>query len=145
MKKSEFPTAQEYASEKAQHPKATVVDIRSEQAHITDSYGNHVLFDVNDQCMRLAVFETEYRWHYHPKSDELFLVVAGELQIDFENGNCATLTEWQAIVVPAGVVHRTRAVGRMVNVTYKKQGAETVFAEPPSDGYAGSLPSTPAT
>jgi mannose-6-phosphate isomerase-like protein (cupin superfamily) len=129
---SEFPTAQEYSSERAHYPAMTVVDIRSEQAAITDSYKNQVLFNVNKECMRLSVFEGEYRWHHHPDSDELFLVVAGELQIDFESGAPVTLTEWQSVVVPAGTVHRTRAIGRAVNVTYEKQGAQTVFVEPPS-------------
>ncbi len=131
--KSEFPTAQEYSSQKAQHPAMTVVDIRAEQADITGSYKNQVLFDINKECMRLSVFEGEYRWHHHPDSDELFLVVAGELQIEFGAGTQATLTEWQSMVVPAGTVHRTRAIGRTVNVTYEKRGAQTVFVEPPSD------------
>jgi mannose-6-phosphate isomerase-like protein (cupin superfamily) len=108
----------------------TVVDIRSEQAAITDSYKNQVLFNVNKECMRLSVFEGEYRWHHHPDSDELFLVVAGELQIDFEGRAQVTLTEWQSMVIPAGTVHRTRALGRTVNVTYEKQGAQTVFVDP---------------
>jgi mannose-6-phosphate isomerase-like protein (cupin superfamily) len=111
----------------------TVVDIRSEQAEITDFYKNQVLFDINKECMRLAVFEGEYPWHHHPDSDELFLVVAGELQIEFEGGAEATLTEWQSMVVPAGAVHQTRAIGRTVNITYEKQGAQTVFVEPPSN------------
>jgi mannose-6-phosphate isomerase-like protein (cupin superfamily) len=128
--KSKFPTAQEYSSQKAHYPTMTVVDIRSEQAAITDSYKNQVLFNVNKECMRLSVFEGEYRWHYHPDSDELFLVAAGELQIDFEGRAQVTLTEWQSMVIPAGTVHRTRAVGRTVNVTYEKQGAQTVFVEP---------------
>ena len=109
----------------------TVVDIRSKQAGITDSYKNQVLFNINKECMRLSVFEGEYRWHYHPDSDELFLVVAGELQIDFEGGARVTLTEWQSIVVPAGSVHRTHAIGRTVNITFEKQGAQTVFVESP--------------
>lgn len=127
---SEFPTADEYSSEKARHPALAVVDIRAEQAAVADAYRNQVLFDIDDACMRLAVFEGEYRWHHHPDSDELFLVVAGELQIDFEDGRRASLTEWQGIVVPAGTVHRTRAIGRTVNVTFEKQGARTVFVEP---------------
>lgn len=127
---SEFPTAEEYSSEKARYPAMTVVDIRSEQAAITEFYKNQVLFDVNKECMRLSVFEGEYRWHHHPDSDELFLVVAGELQIEFEGGILATLTEWQGLVVPARTVHRTRAIGRTVNVTFEKQGAQTVFVEP---------------
>jgi len=129
--KSKFPTAQEYSSQKAHYAAMTVVDIRSEQAGITDSYKNQVLFNINQECMRLSVFEGEYRWHYHPDSDELFLVVAGELQIDFEGGARVTLTEWQSMVVPAGSVHRTRAIGRTVNITFEKQGAQTVFVESP--------------
>ena len=124
---SEFPTAKEYSAESAQYPAMTVVDIRSEQADITDSYKNQVLFNINKECMRLSVFEGEYRWHHHPDSDELFLVVAGELQIDFEGSAQVTLKEWQSVVVPAGTVHRTRAIGRTVNITYEKQNAQTVF------------------
>lgn len=130
---TEFPTAQEYASQRALYPAMTVVDIRAEQAGITDAYRNQVLFDINKECMRLSVFEGEYRWHCHPDSDELFLVVAGELQVDFEGAAQVTLTEWQSIVIPAGTVHRTRAIGRTVNVTYEKQGAQTIFMEPPSN------------
>lgn len=127
--KSGYPTAAEYASERARHRPLTVIDIRSEQATVTGSYSNRVVFDVNENCMRLAVFEGEYRWHEHPDSDELFLVVAGELQVDFQDGARVTLAEWQSLVVPAGIVHRTRAIGRTVNLTFEKRHARTVFVE----------------
>ena len=107
----------------------TVIDIRAEQAKIRDSYKNQVLLDANDGCLRLAVFVGEYRWHQHPDSDELFLVVAGELQIDFVGGVQVTLTEWQSLVVPAGTIHRTRAIGRTANLTFERQAAQTVFVE----------------
>jgi mannose-6-phosphate isomerase-like protein (cupin superfamily) len=127
--KSQFPSAHEYSSEAARFPGLTVVDIRAEQAAVTESYRNQVLVDVNTDCMRLAVFEGEYRWHHHPDSDELFLVVAGTLQIDLADGNRIELTEWQSVVIPAGTVHRTRAIGRTVNITYERIGAQTVFVE----------------
>jgi mannose-6-phosphate isomerase-like protein (cupin superfamily) len=126
-----LPTAAEYSSEKARFPAMTVVDIRAEQAAVTETYRNQVLFDVNEDCVRLAVFEGEYRWHRHPDSDELFVVVAGRLEIDFEDGRQVTLTEWQSVVVPAGTVHRTRAIGRTVNLTCEKQAARTVFTDAP--------------
>lgn len=122
-----FPTAQEYSAEKARLPALTVVDIHAEQQAVTEAYRNQVLLDINGDCMRLSVFEGEYRWHQHPDSDELFLVVAGELEIDFEGGAQARLKPWQCLVVPAGTVHRTRAIGRTVNVTFEKQAASTVF------------------
>src|SRR3546814_8835429 len=77
-----FPTAAEYASGRARHGALAVVDLQAEQAAVTADYDNRVLLDVDDHCMRLAVFEGEYRWHQHPESDELFLVVAGTLAID---------------------------------------------------------------
>ena len=129
--KSRFPSAQEYSAQTARYPALAVVDIRAEQAAVTESYRNEVLVDVNTDCMRLSVFEGEYRWHHHPDSDELFLVVAGKLQIDLAGGNRLELTDWQSVVIPAGTVHRTRAIGRTVNITYEKSGAQTVFVEAP--------------
>ena len=126
---SRFPSAQEYSSQTARHPALAVVDIRAEQAEVTETYRNQVLFDINADCMRLAVFEGEYRWHQHPDSDELFLVVAGTLQIDLADGNRIELGEWQSVVIPAGTVHRTRAIGRTVNLTCEKKGAQTVFVD----------------
>src|SRR5258706_6915503 len=113
--KSQFPSAQEYSAQTALYPALVVVDISAEQAAVTESYRNQVLVDVNNNWMRLAVFEGEYRWHYHPDSDELFLVVEGTLQIDLAGGNRIELTEWQSVVIPAGTVHRTRAIERTVN------------------------------
>jgi mannose-6-phosphate isomerase-like protein (cupin superfamily) len=127
----DYPSAEAYSAEAALHPAMTVVDLRSEATKVSEPYRNQVLFDINDGCMRLAVFEGEYRWHCHPASDELFLVVGGKLEIEFGDGRRVSLTEWQGIVVPAGMVHRTRAVGRTVNVTFEKQNAETVFVDPP--------------
>jgi mannose-6-phosphate isomerase-like protein (cupin superfamily) len=124
---TEFPSAKDYSAEQARFPALTVVDIRAEQGAVTEAYRNQVLLDVNDHCLRLSVFEGEYRWHSHPDSDELFLVVAGQLEIDFQDGVQARLAPWQCLVVPAGTVHRTRALGRTVNVTFEGQAARTVF------------------
>jgi mannose-6-phosphate isomerase-like protein (cupin superfamily) len=132
---SRFPSAQEYSAQTARYPALAVVDIRAEQAEqaevaeVAEAYRNQVLVDVNTHCMRLAVFEGEYRWHHHPDSDELFLVVAGTLQIDLADGHRLELGEWQSVVIPAGTVHRTRAIGRTVNVTFEEHGARTVFVE----------------
>ena len=125
----DFPSAEDYSAQTARYPALVVVDVVAEQSAVTDPYKNQVLLNVNADCMRLSVFEGQYRWHQHPDSDELFLVVAGQLQIEFERGHQLTLKEWQSVVVPAGTVHRTRAVGRTVNLTYERQYSRTVFVE----------------
>ncbi|MDG6349566.1 cupin domain-containing protein [Luteimonas sp. 8-5] len=125
-----LPSAEEYSAEMARYDHLEAVDLEALQLAVTEPYKNQVLFNVNSECMRLAVFEGEYRWHFHPRSDELFVVLAGELHIEFEDRAGVALTPLQCLVVPAGTVHRTRAVGRTVNITFEQQGAETVFVEP---------------
>lgn len=128
-----FPSAEEYSAQKARHPRLSVVDIRAFQRAVTGPYRNEVLSDFNEDCLRLAVFEGQYRWHCHPDSDELFLVFTGTLQIELAGRDALELSEWQSVVIPAGVIHRTRAIGRTVNLTCEKQGARTVFVEGPPD------------
>jgi len=127
--KAHLPSADEYAAQNARYPDSMVVDIRACQRAINEPYRNDVLSNVNGECLRLAVFEGEYRWHCHPDSDELFLVAAGKLQIDLAGAGTMELTEWQYAVIPAGTAHRTRAIGRTVNVTFEKQHARTVFTD----------------
>ncbi len=126
---SQYPSAEEYSAQTARFAGLTVVDIGQLHKAVSEPYVNDVLADINSDCMRMSVFEGEYRWHCHPDSDELFLVVDGRLQIDFAERRTVELAPWQFIVVPAGTVHRTRAIGRTVNVTFERQGALTEFVE----------------
>jgi mannose-6-phosphate isomerase-like protein (cupin superfamily) len=81
--------------------------------------------------LRLAVFNDVYRWHVHPTSDELFLVVEGLLVIDLEGGVELRLRPWQSVTIPAATIHRTRAIGRTVNLCFEALAADTVFVEEP--------------
>jgi mannose-6-phosphate isomerase-like protein (cupin superfamily) len=126
---TKFPSAEAYSNEPIRHAPLEVVDVVAEQRAVTADYCNMVLNRVNVSCLRLAVFHGEYRWHHHPSSDELFLVVEGLLEIDLADGHKLALHPWEAVVVPAGTVHRTRAVGRTVNLTFEALAAETVFVD----------------
>jgi mannose-6-phosphate isomerase-like protein (cupin superfamily) len=122
-------TAERYANEPVRYAPLEVVDLAGEGAAVTEPYRNMVISRVNDSCLRLAVFEEAYRWHYHPTSDELFIVVAGCLAIDLEDGREIRLQPWQCVTIPAGVRHRTRAVGRTTNLCFERLSAETVFID----------------
>ena len=124
-------TAKEYANEPVRYPALQVVNLSAEGAAVTERYRNMVINRVNDSCLRLAVFEEAYRWHYHPASDELFVVVDGCLAIDLEDGRELRLEPWQCVTIPAMTRHRTRAIGRTVNLCFEKLAAETVFIDSP--------------
>jgi mannose-6-phosphate isomerase-like protein (cupin superfamily) len=121
--------ASSYAGEPVRYPALRVIDVMREAAGVQDEYRNVVLSQVNKGCLRLAVMSGDYPWHRHPHSDELFLVVEGQLTIELADGRSLTLEPWQAITVPAGTVHRTRAATRTVNLCFEDLGAETVFDE----------------
>ncbi len=124
---SHLPSAEDYAAEPIRFPPLTVIDVVAEAAAVTADYRNQVLSRVNTSCLRLAVMSGEYPWHRHPDSDELFLIVEGRLEIDLAGGPTLCLDPWQSVVVPAGTIHRTRAKGRAVNLTFEHMGAATVF------------------
>jgi mannose-6-phosphate isomerase-like protein (cupin superfamily) len=94
---------------------------------ITEQHQNFVVNTVNTSCLRLAVFTGEYPWHVHPTSDELFMVVEGELFIDVRNGETVALKPNEIFTIPAGVIHRTRALQRTVNLCFEDSAATTEF------------------
>jgi mannose-6-phosphate isomerase-like protein (cupin superfamily) len=122
-------SADAYMNEPVQYPALEVINLKDEGAKVADPYRNMVINRVNGSCLRLAVFDGEYRWHHHPTSDELFIVVEGCLAIDLEGGRELQLHPWESVTIPAKTVHRTRALGRTVNLCFEELGAETVFVE----------------
>src|ERR1700728_583374 len=74
------------------------IDIKQETNGV-DSYKNIPLSIVNDHNVRLSVMTEPFYWHYHPNSDETFLVMEGILCIDLENQGFE-LTPGQLFTMP---------------------------------------------
>ena len=55
--------------------------------------------------MRLVKVEGEFIWHQHDETDELFLILDGELDMEFRE-RTVTLGPGELIVVPKGTEHR---------------------------------------
>ena len=111
--------------EEPSFPPLAVVNLKREADSVQQVYKNCVLFNVNNHTVRMAVMEGEFRWHKHPRSDECFLVVEGELEIDIAQDRTYHLRPGDAFTIPAGVVHRTRSRSRAVNLCFENQGAYT--------------------
>jgi mannose-6-phosphate isomerase-like protein (cupin superfamily) len=91
----------------------TLIDAGALADACTEPWWNQTLCRVNDSAVRLGVFQGEFHWHKHEREDELFYVVEGLLMLDLEDRTVA-LQSRQGILVPRGVVHRTRANERTV-------------------------------
>ena len=115
------------------YPSMKKINLRQESALVTDSYRNVLAFAINDHCIRVAVMNGEYPWHRHLNSDECFMVLEGELEIEFTDGRTVCLAPWEMINIPSGVVHRTRSRKRTVNICFENMSAydDAVFEDGP--------------
>ena len=62
----------------------------------------------NGHDLMVVKVRGEFVWHDHPETDDLFMVLSGELMIDLPDGT-VTLRRGEVFVVPRGVRHRPRA------------------------------------
>lgn len=75
---------------------------------------------VNDHTVSVRVMnEVQADFHAHPDSDEMFLVLNGEVFIDLENESIA-LSAGQSITVKRGVLHRARVPVHVQMLTIMK-------------------------
>ena len=59
-------SAESYTKEPVRYPALQVVNLFAEGAAVAERYRNMVINRVNDSCLRLAVFDEAYRWHFQP-------------------------------------------------------------------------------
>lgn len=84
------------------------VNLQEKFGLFDDQWSPKLVARFNQNEVRLCKLEGDFHWHHHSDTDELFLVVEGEIEIDFE-GRTELLKTGEMIVVPAGTEHRPRA------------------------------------
>jgi mannose-6-phosphate isomerase-like protein (cupin superfamily) len=72
---------------------------------IEEQWSPRVVAELNDYQFKVVRIEGDFIWHDHPETDEAFLVLDGELRIDFRDG-AVLLRPGEMFVVPKGVEHK---------------------------------------
>ena len=81
------------------------VNLAEKLATFTDHWAPRVVARYNDNEVCLVRVEGEFVWHSHEDTDDLFLVLDGELDIELRD-RTVTLGPGELVVVPKGVEHR---------------------------------------
>lgn len=89
-----------------------VVDIAAKLALFTDRWSPKVVARLNDYEIKLVKLEGEFVWHTHEDTDELFVVVGGDLRIQMRD-RTISVKPGQLFVVPRGVEHCPVADGEV--------------------------------
>jgi mannose-6-phosphate isomerase-like protein (cupin superfamily) len=108
---------------------SNVLDLMQKAKELSGDYENVVLTEINDHVVRISLMTETYFWHFHPNSDESFLVLEGLLILELD-GRHLELRPGQMFTVPRGVKHRTAPAGaHSVNLTIERADIETVRVE----------------
>ena len=84
-----------------------------------------VVGQVDDYCVYLTRFLGKYKFHSHDR-DEMYVVLEGEMFVEYEHGRQVHLGPHESLVVKAGEVHRSGAEREALALMFK---ARDLFAE----------------
>ncbi|MEM7719381.1 MAG: cupin domain-containing protein [Pseudomonadota bacterium] len=94
----------------------------------------HVVADYNDNDVMVVKFQGEFPYHKHDDTDDFFLVLEGEMQMDIEGENPRTVCAGEVFIVPRGIVHRPRA----------KHECKVLLIEPAGEPNTGNAEAEPS-
>lgn len=109
-------------------PERRVVNLAQKLASFDETWTPKLIGSPNGQLVKLAKLDGDLMWHSHDDEDELFLVLEGELTIEYRDGNHAHLKAGDMHIVPRGVEHNP--------VT--QTGASVLLFEPESTKHTGA-------
>ena len=98
-----------------------VVDLSGKLDRISEHWAPKVVARMNDYEVKLVKVLGEFVWHSHEETDELFLVLSGELTIRLRDGE-VRLGAGQLYVVPRGVEHCPVAAGEVAAMLVEPEG-----------------------
>jgi len=84
------------------------INFRDKLGLIAEHWQPRVVAEMNDYQFKLVKLEGDFIWHDHKDTDETFIVLDGELRIDFRDG-AVTVAAGEMFVVPKGVEHKPYA------------------------------------
>jgi mannose-6-phosphate isomerase-like protein (cupin superfamily) len=84
------------------------INLRQKFTLFAEQWQPKVVAEMNDYQFKIVKLQGDFVWHDHKETDETFLVVEGELRIDFRDG-AVHLSAGEMFVVPKGVEHKPYA------------------------------------
>lgn len=87
------------------HAAYAAINLAQKLDAISYQWQPRVVAELNDYQFKVVRIEGDFVWHDHPETDEAFIVLDGELRIDFRDGS-VLLKSGEMFVVPKGVEHK---------------------------------------
>ncbi|MBM4326386.1 MAG: cupin domain-containing protein [Deltaproteobacteria bacterium] len=82
------------------------INLSEKLSKFSELWSPKIVARMNDYHFKLVKFQGEFVWHDHKDTDEVFIVLAGEMTIHFRDGD-VSVRKGEMFVVPKGVEHMT--------------------------------------
>ena len=84
------------------------INLRQKLGLFHEQWKPKVVAEMNDYQFKVVKLQGDFIWHDHQDTDETFIVLEGELRIDFRDG-AVRIGSGEMFVVPKGVEHKPYA------------------------------------
>jgi mannose-6-phosphate isomerase-like protein (cupin superfamily) len=81
------------------------INFQDKLSKFSEHWSPKIIAQMNDYHFKIVKIEGEFVWHDHPETDEVFIVLKGQLEIQFRDGH-VVLNEGEMFVVPKGLEHK---------------------------------------
>ncbi len=82
-----------------------VVNFKDKFSKIDELHSYKVVAQMNDYFFKIVKAKRDFIWHSHPETDEVFVVMQGNLKIDLRE-KTLYLKEGEMVVIPKGIEHK---------------------------------------
>jgi len=97
------------------------INIAEKFASFSEQWAPKIVGTVDDYEVKIVKLEGDFVWHSHAETDELFLVVDGDLRMDFRDRK-VPVEAGEMIVVPKGVEHKPYAARECQVILLERRG-----------------------
>jgi len=84
------------------------INFKDKLSKFSNHWSPRVIAEMNDYQFKLVKINGDFVWHSHEDTDEVFIVIEGEMNIEFED-KIVDLKQGEMFIVPKGVSHKPYA------------------------------------
>mgnify|MGYP001327691413 FL=1 len=103
--------------------KSKGINIKQKFSKISNYWSPKILAEMNNHEIKLAKIKGDFIWHSHEETDETFIVIEGEMEIEFHD-RIIHLKEGDLFVVPKGVEHKPYAESECKIILLELKGTQ---------------------
>lgn len=81
------------------------INFQEKLEKFSEHWSPRIVAQMNDYHFKVVKVQGEFIWHDHPETDEVFIVLRGQLEIQFRETS-VILNEGEMFVVPRGLEHK---------------------------------------